>query len=240
MPRWTMNDHEITTRTAWLEARHILLNQERELMRQHDRVAQLRRALPWVAVPQTYAFEGPAGVCTLSDLFGTRSQLVVYHFMFRVEAELGCRSCSFWADHFDAVTAHLGARDVTLAVVSHAERPRLAAFQRRMGWRFDWYSAHGSTFNFDFGVSFTAEQIASDEPLYNYGLSAPAIPEKHGLSVFYKDEQGTVFHTYSTFARGAEVVNTTYGFLDLVPKGRDETGLPYTMSWVRYHDEYGR
>lgn len=233
-----MDDHEITTSAAWLQARRALMAEERALMQHHDRVAQMRRALPWVRVDAEYTFDGPSGPCTLPALFAGRRQLVLYHFMFRVDAELGCKSCSFWADHFDAMTPHLAARDVSLAVVSHAERERLIPFQQRMGWRFPWYSSFGSAFNFDFGVSFTAPQLERGDRLYNFGTAVQDTPEKHGVSVFYKDERGDVFHTYSTFARGAEVVNNTYHVLDLVPKGRDESGLTYTMAWVRYHDEY--
>lgn len=209
-------------------------------MRLQDRLAEARRNLPWVRVETPYTFEGPDGRCTLAELFAGRRQLVVYHFMFGPEAKAPCKSCSFWADHFDAMTPHLAARDVTLAVISRAQRDRLAAFQQRMGWRFPWYSAFGSDFNVDFGVSFTPQQVERKELVYNFGANAPESSEKQGISVFYKDDDGAVLHTYSTYARGAEVANGTYRILDLVPRGRDEAELPWPMAWVRYHDEYDR
>jgi predicted dithiol-disulfide oxidoreductase (DUF899 family) len=234
-----MTTHEITTRENWLRARLALLAQEKEHVRQEERLAEARRNLPWVRVEKPYTFEGPDGRASLADVFVGRSQLVVYHFMFGPESKAPCKSCSFWADHFDAMTPHLAARDVTLAVISRAPRERFAEFQRRMGWRFPWYSAFASDFNTDFAVSFEPEQVGR-ERVYNFGMNEPEAREKQGISVFAKDEHGAVFHTYSSYARGAEMANGTYHILDLVPKGRDEAGLSFPMAWVRYHDEYGR
>ncbi len=233
-----MTTHEITTREGWLRARLALMAEEKELTRRQERLAEARRNLPWVRVQTPYAFEGPDGRRTLAELFDGRSQLVVYHFMFGPEAKAPCKSCSFWADHFDAMTPHLAARDVTLAVISRAPRERLVAHQQRMGWQFPWYSAFGSDFNVDFGVSFTPQQVEHQEPVYNFGTTEPESAEKQGISVFYRQDDGTVLHTYSTYARGVEVANGTCHVLDLVPKGRDEDGLSFTMAWVRYHDEY--
>ncbi len=233
-----MSSHEIASKETWLEARRALMVREKALMRAQDELAQARRALPWVRVEKEYTLQGPQGPVKLGDLFAGRSQLVVYHFMFGPDWKVGCNSCSFWADHFDAVIPHLAARDVSFAVVSRGPRSALTPFADRMGWRFDWYSSADTDFNFDFDVSFTPEQLEAAEPRYNFGTKPPHGEEAHGISVFTRDADGNVFHTYSTYARGAEVVNATYQFLDLVPKGRDEGALPFTMSWVKLHDEY--
>jgi len=233
-----MNPRTVS-REEWLVARRALLAKEKELSRRRDELGQQRRALPSVRIEKTYAFTGPKGRETLPTLFAGRSQLVVYHFMFAPDWDVGCKSCSFWADHFDAMTAHLNARDVTFAVVSRAPLAKLAAFARRMGWKFTWLSSADSDFNFDFGVSFAPEAGNPPEPTYNYQPKTGPMAELPGLSVFLKDDTGAVFHTYSCFARGLDILNGTYNVLDLVPKGRDEAGLPFTMSWVRFHDEYG-
>lgn len=231
-----MSKHAIVTREEWLAARRELMTREKALMRQQDELAAARRSLPWVRITKDYAFDGPRGRATLAELFDGRSQLVVYHFMFGPDDEAGCKSCSFWADHFDGVLPHLHARDVSLVAVSRADRSKLAPYAKRLGWSFDWYSSHGSDFNFDFDVSFRPEQIG--QMLYNFGTANAHIQEKHGVSTFVRDRD-EIFHAYSTFARGAEAVNGTYHFLDIAPKGRDEDALPYTMAWVRRHDEYG-
>lgn len=234
-----MTQHEVTSRAAWLERRRALLDKEKALTLASDELAAARRALPWVRVDEHYVFDAPRGELSLAELFGPRSQLIVYHFMFPPEAEVGCKSCSFWADNWSAALRHLEARDVTLLAVSRAPLAKLEAFKRRLGWTFDWVSSGRSDFNYDFAVSFHDAEREAGRAVYNYApLPARRPADMPGFSVFYKDPTGAVFHTYSTFGRGIEVANTTYQLLDLVPKGRDETGLPAPMAWVRYHDEY--
>jgi predicted dithiol-disulfide oxidoreductase (DUF899 family) len=234
-----MTHHELMNRTAWLSQRKHLLDKEKALTHARDELAAARRALPWVRVEKNYFFDGPNGKETLAELFGPRSQLIIYHFMFGPTAEVGCKSCSFWADNWSAAIQHLQARDVTLLAVSRGPLAKLEAFKRRMGWTFKWVSSAESDFNYDFEVSFRDEERQTGKAIYNYApLPANRSADMPGFSVFYKDPDGAVFHTYSTFGRGIEVANTTYHLLDLVPKGRDEAGLPYTMSGVRYHDEY--
>ena len=212
---------------------------EKQHTRQGDELARLRRELPWVRIEEDYRFEGAQGTQTLAELFRGRSQLIVYHFMFGPDWEEGCPSCSFLSDHLDAARIHLEQRDVTLTMVSRAPFPRIRAFQQRMGWSFPWVSSHGTGFNADFGVATTAEERAKGRFNYNYAASDGAFEELHGLSVFHRDVESRVFHTYSTYARGAEPLVSTYALLDLVPKGRDEDGLAFTMAWVRHHDRYG-
>ena len=197
-----------------------------------------RRKLPWVRVEKEYVFDTSGGKKTLADLFEGRSQLIVYHFMFSSEWQEGCPSCSFNMDHADGALAHLAQRDVTLIGVSRAPLPKIEAFKKRMGWRFQWASSHQNDFNRDFHVSFTKDEIAKGKVDYNYDMREFPSEEAPGISVFYKDGSGGIFHTYSTYARGTEVVINTYNYLDLVPKGRDEDGLDFTMSWVRHHDRY--
>jgi len=230
--------HKVVSREEWLKARLAHLAAEKELTRKRDELSRQRRELPWEKVEKNYVFEGPRGPETLADLFAGRSQLIIYHFMLGPNWEEGCKSCSFLADHFDATRIHLAHRDVTLAVVSRAPMPRIEAFQKRMGWRFHWVSAFGSDFQRDYGVHFTKEELAG-EVNYNYRNSRFGLEEAPGLSVFYKDAAGEIFHTYSTYARGLDGLVGTYHFLDLVPKGRDEDGLAFTMAWVRHHDKYG-
>jgi predicted dithiol-disulfide oxidoreductase (DUF899 family) len=218
----------------WVEARRSLLAKEKEFTRLRDELTQQRLALPWERVEKAYVFDGPEGKQALPELFDGRSQLLVYHFMFDPEDEAGCRVCSFWADNFDPVVVHLKARDVTMVAISRAPYPKLAAYQERMGWSFPWFSSLGSEFNFDYGVAFTPEQ--RDEPVYNYGTLRPQLPNREGVGVFATDASGGVFHTYSAYARGIDVLNTAYNYLDLVPNGRDENGR--AASWVRRHDEY--
>ena len=218
----------------WLEARKRLLAAEKELTRARDEVTRQRQALPWEPVEKEYVFDGPDGEETLADLFEGRSQLLVYHFMFEPEDAAGCPICSFWADNFEPVVLHLRARDVTMLAISRAPLPKLAAYKERMGWSFKWVSSFGNDFNFDYGVAFAPEQ--RDESVYNYGTLKPRNAAREGVSVFAKDESGRVFHTYSAYARGIDLVNTAYNYLDLVPQGRDEDGRgPF---WVRRHDEY--
>ncbi|HLK49594.1 MAG TPA: thioredoxin family protein [Bryobacteraceae bacterium] len=233
----TQTRHNVVSREEWLKARLAHLADEKELTRKRDEVSRQRRELPWEKVEKNYVFEGPNGPETLVDLFGGRSQLVIYHFMLGPNWEEGCKSCSFLADHFDATLIHLAHRDVTLAVVSQAPLARIQAFQKRMGWRFPWVSAFQNDFQRDYGVHFTKEELAG-EVNYNYGKRRFGAEEAPGLSVFYKDERGEIFHTYSTYGRGLDALVGTYTFLDFVPKGRDEDGLAFTMSWVRHHDRY--
>lgn len=228
----------VATREEWLAARRRLLAEEKELTHRRDAVARARRALPWVRVDQPYIFEGPDGKESLADLFAGRGQLLVYHFMYPESWQAGCKSCSFWADGYAGTVPHLAHRDVTLVAVSIAPFEQIRSFQRRMGWTFKWVSSAGSTFNRDFGVSFTPEEIASGRPIYNFGTAKFGVEEAPGVSVFAKDEAGEVFHTYSAYSRGLDALNPAYQCLDLVPKGRDEDAMPYPMSWLRHHDAY--
>lgn len=222
----------------WLAARRELLRHEKELTRQADALAARRRALPWVKIGKNYRFESARGPVSLADLFAGRGQLIVQHFMLGAGWEEGCKSCSFMMDHFVATTVHLAARDVSFAAISHAPLAEILPFQRRMGWDVNWVSAHGTDFNQDFHVSFTPEDVATGRVYYNYGPRPFPHEEAPGISVFARDAAGAVYHTYSTYGRGVEVVMTTYDLLDLVPKGRDEAGQEYTMAWIRHHDRY--
>ncbi|MGH7004699.1 MAG: DUF899 domain-containing protein [Alphaproteobacteria bacterium] len=220
-----------------LKARLELLAAEKEFTRQRDALTRRRMAMPWERVEKSYQFEGPNGALSLADLFDGRSQLIVYHFMLGPDWEEGCKSCSFWADNFDGIPIHLNHRDVTLTAVSRAPLAKIEAYKKRMGWSFPWVSSYGSDFNYDCHVSFTEEQLAAGKVDYNYGL-VEGYEELPGLSVFSKNERGEVFHTYSCYARGIDMVNGAYQFLDLVPKGRDEDGFEFSMEWVRRHDQY--
>jgi predicted dithiol-disulfide oxidoreductase (DUF899 family) len=237
--RLAVENHATVARSEWPKARKQLLAREKELTHMRDQLSAERRALPWVRVDKPYAFDGPNGRETLADLFGPRRQLVVYHFMFAPEWETGCKSCSFWADNFNGITAHLEQRDVTFAAISRAPLTKLQSFARRLGWTFKWVSSGGSDFNYDFNVSFTPEMLAGGDATYNYeplGFEASDMP---GVSVFAKDDRGAVFHTYSAYARGIDALNTAYQYLDLVPKGRDEAN-DEPMAWVKLRDQYGR
>jgi predicted dithiol-disulfide oxidoreductase (DUF899 family) len=231
-------EHPIVSRDEWLAARQALLVREKEFTRQRDRLSAARRELPWVAVDKPYRFDGPDGPETVADLFAGRSQLIVYHFMFGPNWEEGCKSCSFLADHLDGAVVHLAQRDVTLVIVSRAPLARIQAFQQRMGWRFKWVSSDGSDFNFDHQVSFAEAELAAGKVYYNYGWGPFPADEAPGVSVFYRDAAGAVFHTYSAYARGLDMLVGTYNVLDLAPKGRDEDELDFTMEWVRHHDRY--
>ena len=233
----TDTNHPVVSREEWLAARIAFLAKEKEFTRLRDELGRQRRALPWVKVDKPYVFDGPAGKETLADLFGKRSQLVVYHFMFSPDWDAGCKSCSFWADNFNGIGVHLAARDVSMVAISHAPLAKLAAFQKRMGWGFKWLSSFGSDFNFDYGVSFTPEMLRGEGAPYNYTKRETRQTELPGVSVFAKTPDG-VFHTYSTYTRGIDLLNAAYNYLDLVPKGRDEDALDFTQAWVRYHDAY--
>ncbi len=235
----TTPPHPVVTRDRWIADRLALLAQEKAVMRESDRVAAARRALPWVRMDDSaYVFDTPEGPRRLSDLFQGRRQLLVQHFMLGPGWEQGCPSCSFMADHLDGMAVHLAARDIALLVVSRAPLAEITRFQQRMGWQFPWVSSHANTFNRDFHVSFTPEAREGGEVFYNFHMTPFPQSEAPGISVFFKNEAGEVFHTYSTFGRGVEVMMGTYPLVDLTPKGRDETGLPYTMAWVRHHDRY--
>ena len=228
----------VVSRAEWLAARKELLIKEKNFTLQRDELSAERRNLPWVKVEKEYVFEGPGGKQTLADLFGGKSQLIVYHFMFAPGWVEGCPSCSFLADHFDGSAIHLAARDATLLAVSRAPLSQIEAFKKRMGWRFQWLSSYGSDFNRDYHVSFTPEEMASGKVNYNYDMTGFPAEEAPGASVFYKDATGAIFHTYSTYGRGLDILIGAYNFLDLLPKGRDEGGLKHTMAWVRHHDKY--
>lgn len=222
----------------WLAARRQLLAKEKEFTRMRDALSLERRELPRETVEKQYVFDGPHGKETLGDLFDGRGQLIVYHFMFGPGWEAGCPSCSYLADHFDGATIHLAHRDVTLAVVSRAQYAQIEAFQKRMGWRFHWVSSFGIDFNYDYHVSATAAEKQTGTADYNYTVMQFPSEERPGASVFSKDADGQIYHTYSTYARGLDILVGTYNFLDLVPKGRDEDGLAFSMAWVRHHDKY--
>lgn len=225
----------VVSREQWLLARKQLLLHEKAFTHYRDALSAARRALPWVKVDKDYIFEAPDGRMSLADLFAGRSQLAVYHFMFAEGWTEGCPGCSFLADHFDGANLHLANHDVSLVAVSHAPFAQFQAFKRRMGWQFPWVSSHGSSFNEDFQVSASAEQLAAGTYTYNYEPNSGQERELPGLSVFYRDEQGEIYHTYSTYARGLDILVGTYNFLDLMPLGRNEEG---TMDWVRHHDKY--
>lgn len=234
-----MNANRIVSRDEWLVARKQLLAREKEFTRLRDQLSAERRALPWVRLDKPYVFDAPDGKRTLADLFAGRSQLIVYHFMLGPGWQEGCRSCSFLADHIDGAAIHLAQRDVTLLAVSRAPLAEIAAFKRRMGWGFTWVSSFGSDFNYDLDVSSRPQDLAAGTATYNYEKRDGTMEELPGASAFYKDAAGTVFHTYSCYARGLDMLIGAYSWLDLAPKGRDEDALPWTMAWVNYHDRYG-
>jgi len=233
-----MQPHKIVSREEWIEARKALLAREKDFTHARERLSEERRALPWVKVEKPYMFESAAGTKTLAGLFKGRPQLVVQHFMFAPEWNEGCKSCSFWAYGFERMIPHLAARDTTLVAVSRAPVAKLEAFKTRMGWTFDWVSSAPSDFNFDYAVSFTPDQVKSGANIYNFGTSGFGVEEAPGISVFCRDEAGDIFHTYSCFARGLDMMNAAYHYLDLTPLGRHEDGLPYPMDWVRLRDQY--
>lgn len=235
-----MKNHTVVSHTGWIAARQQLLDSEKEFTRLRDQLSQQRRDLPWEAVDKPYVLDGARGKQSLAELFDGRSQLIVYHFMFDPSWDEGCPHCSFWADNFDRIIVHLNNRDASMVAISHAPYGKLVAYKERMGWSFDWLSSATSDFNVDYGVSFTPEQWANKTAIYNYTMPVDGENEREGVSVFYKDEGGHVFHTYSAYARGIDMLNVAYHYLDLVPKGRDEAGHDDPQFWVRRHDEYGR
>lgn len=231
-------NHPVVSTERWMAERKNLLAHEKELTRLHDQIARERRALPWERIEKDYAFDAPEGRRSLADLFEGRRQLLVQHFMFGPGWEQGCPSCSFMADHSDGMNVHLAHRDITLVAISRAPLAEIEHFRRRMGWRFKWVSAHGSDFNHDLGVSFTPEEQAQGKVHYNYRVTPFPSDEAPGISVFYKDDAGAIFHTYSTYGRGVEVMMGAYHLMDLTPQGRDERDVDYKMEWVRHHDRY--
>jgi predicted dithiol-disulfide oxidoreductase (DUF899 family) len=231
-------EHKVVSREEWLEARKALLTREKEWTRLRDCLSAERRELPWVKIDRDYVFEGPNGTETLADLFAGRSQLVIKHFMFGPGWADPCVGCSFESDHIDGVVVHLEHHDVSYVAVSRAPYPEIAAVHKRMGWKFRWLSSHGSDFNYDFNASFTPEQIAAGKATYNYRDGATPMEEMSGRSIFYRNDSGEVFHTYSSFARGGEVMLSTYALLDMTPKGRNETIRGNLTDWVHRHDEY--
>ena len=233
-----MESHAVVSREEWSAARKEFLAKEKEFTRLRDQLSQQRRELPWVKVEQAYAFDGPNGPESLADLFGGKSQLLIYHFMFGPDWEEGCKSCSFWADNYNGVSIHLAHRDVSLVAISRAPLDKLAAYKKRMGWDFKWVSSLGNEFNRDYHVSFTPEEMEKGDVYYNYRINKFPSDEAPGISIFYKDENGDIFHTYSCYSRGLDMMNGAYHYLDLVPKGRDETGLSYSMEWLYRHDQY--
>jgi predicted dithiol-disulfide oxidoreductase (DUF899 family) len=233
-----MQQHKIVSRQEWIEARKTHLAHEKEFTRARERLSEERRALPWVKVDEPYLFDAADGKKTLADLFKGKNQLVVQHFMFAPDWNEGCKSCSFWADGFERMIPHLAARDTALVAVSRAPLSKLLAFRSRMGWTFDWVSSAASDFNYDYAVSFTPEDLKSDRRIYNFGTTDFSVEEAPGISVFYRNEAGDIFHTYSCFSRGLDMMNAAYHYLDLTPLGRHEEGLPYPMDWVRLRDQY--
>ncbi|MGA0564737.1 DUF899 domain-containing protein [Ancylobacter sp. VNQ12] len=229
-------NHAIVSRQEWLDARKALLARERAVTHELDALRAERRQLPWVRIEKPYVFTGPDGDCTLADLFGDRSQLVVYHFMLTPGSEHICPGCSFIADHVDAARQHFEQADLAFAAISRVPLARIEEVKQRLGWTFPWVSSQGSDFNFDFGVSFRPEDIAAGRAIYNYGTVIQRSQDMHGTSIFVKGEDGAVFHSYSTYHRGNELLIGAFNWLDLVPKGRNEDGS--TMGWVRLHDEY--
>jgi predicted dithiol-disulfide oxidoreductase (DUF899 family) len=233
-----MQQHQIVSQEEWLAARTELLRKEKEFTRLRDQLAAERRALPWVRVEKNYVFDGPDGKETLADLFGGRSQLIVKHFMLGPDWSEGCVGCSFELDHVDGILVHLAQQDIGYVVVSRAPLAKIEAFKRRMGWRVKWVSSGGNDFNYDFHVSFTPEEIANGEAYYNYTMRKIGIDELSGRSVFYKDDNSGVFHTYSSYGRGGEDYLGTYRLIDIVPKGRTEAINGNLTDWVRHHDRY--
>jgi predicted dithiol-disulfide oxidoreductase (DUF899 family) len=231
--------HKIVSHKEWLKKREAFLKKEKAFTRQRDKLSEARRNLPWEKVEKDYTFEGPDGKETLSQLFDGRSQLLVYHFMFAPDWEAGCKGCSLVADSFERDIVHINQRDVTMVAVSRAPLKKLEAFKKRMGWTFKWYSSGDSDFNYDYFVSFTPEQ-QKKKSFYNYKLAKRDMSDLPGLSAFYANQSGEIFHTYSTYERGLDASISMYQFLDLAPKGRDEKSIkPHPMAWVRLRDKYG-
>jgi predicted dithiol-disulfide oxidoreductase (DUF899 family) len=230
--------HPIVGRDEWLDARRKHLQDEKAFTKARDALAVRRRALPWVAIEKTYTFETPGGQQTLSDLFGPHSQLIVSHFMFGPDWEQGCPSCSFLADGYNGLDVHLAHRDAAFVAVSNTSLEKIERYRARMGWSFRWISSLGSDFNQDFDVSFAPEDLATGEVTYNYEKRPFPSTEAPGMSVFHKPDAETVVHTYSTYGRGLDMLIGAYHLIDMLPKGRDEDDLDFSMAWLRRHDQY--
>ncbi len=233
-----MEKHKVVSRDDWISERKKHLKKEKEFTRLRDLLSKERRELPWVKVEKEYVFDGPKGKESLADLFEGKSQLIIYHFMYGPDWDEGCPSCSFWADNYNGIVIHLNHRDINLVAVSRAPLDKLEAYKKRMGWSFKWVSSYGNDFNWDYHVSFTPEEVEKGEMFYNFGVTSFPSDEGPGISVFYKNEKGEIFHTYSCYQRGLDMLNGAYHLMDLAPKGRDEDDLPYTMAWVERHDQY--
>jgi predicted dithiol-disulfide oxidoreductase (DUF899 family) len=233
-----MQPGNIVSRDEWLAARKILLQEEKDFTRLRDQLSRKRRQLPWLKVDTDYIFEDPNGKLSLGDLFENKSQLIIYHFMYGPDWEEGCPSCSFWADNFNGIEIHLRHRDANMVVVSRASLAQLQTYRKRMGWDFKWVSSLGNNFNYDYHVSFTAAEMEKAEMFYNFKIGNFPADEAPGISVFYRNPEGEVFHTYSCYARGLDMLNGAYHYLDLLPRGRDEDDLDFTMAWLRRRDEY--
>jgi len=233
-----MTNHKIVSKDDWIKARQDLLVKEKEFTRLRDKLSAERRELPWERVEKEYVFEGPDGKETLAQLFAGKSQLIVHHFMLGPDWDAGCPSCSFWSDNYNGIGIHLKHRDISLLAISRAPFQNIESYKQRMGWSFKWVSSFGADFNFDFNASFTPEEVADGTAFWNYRKQKPGFTEVVGFSAFYKDPDGQIFHTYSCFQRGVDMMNGAYHFMDLAPKGRDEAGLRPTMAWLRRHDEY--
>ncbi|HEV3087088.1 MAG TPA: thioredoxin family protein [Candidatus Elarobacter sp.] len=235
-PAYELRDHRVLPHDEWVEVRKELLAKEKEFTRARDALSQARRDLPWERVEKDYVFDGPDGKESLADLFAGSSQLIVYHFMFDPGEDEGCAHCSLWADTFDGIPVHLKALDAAFVAISSAPLAKLEAYEKRMGWHFKWLSSFENDFKRDFGAQFTQQEVDEKRAFFNYTVQDPYDTQREGISVFYKDGDGTIYHTYSTFARGIDIVNGAYNFIDMTPKGRDEGEIP--QRWVRRHDEY--
>lgn len=233
-----MQNHHVVSHEDWLAARTAYLAKEKAFTRLRDELSAERRTLPWERVEKEYLFESLSGKQSLADLFAGKQQLIVYHFMFGPDWAEGCPSCSFWADNFNGIGVHLNHRDTNLVTISRAPVEQLEAYRQRMGWTFPWYSSLHTDFNFDYQVSFSPDPAKQGEYMYNYRKGEFGGEEAPGISVFYRDVDGAIYHTYSTYGRGLDMLNGAYHFLDLTPKGRDEAGLPWPMAWLRRHDQY--
>jgi predicted dithiol-disulfide oxidoreductase (DUF899 family) len=231
-------NHTIVSHAEWEQARIALLAKEKEFTRRRDELSAARRDLPWERVEKKYVFDGRAGKRTLGEIFDGRSQLVVYHLMFNPDWNEACIRCSWWADNFERNAVHLNHRDVTMAAISRAAFAKIEAFRKRLGWTFPWYSSGDTDFNYDYQASYRADEVARGEAYHNYQITKNKLTDRTGISVFYKNATGEIFHTYSCYARGVEMMNAGYHYLDLVPKGRNETGLPSPMAWVHLRDSY--
>ena len=233
-----ITSHKVVPHAEWLRARLVLLAREKKFTGLRDRLSRQRRELPWEKVEKDYVFDGPKGKESLADLFGGKRQLILYHFMWDPRWKEGCPHCSFWADNFNGIDVHLRQRDVTMLAVSRAPLKKLTKFKRRMKWSFQWVSSHRSDFNHDYSVSFTPKEMKTGKAFYNYRFMRAPCAEMPGVSVFYRDRRGAIFHTYSSYGRGIDMLNLAYQYLDLAPKGRDEAGPGNPQQWVRYHDRY--